>query len=82
MSGVGNDWTSTLATGLHPTLGNVDAMTIDMFRATNGATSCAGFASYSHFLYVAWSTDAGQRIAISGIPAESLIKKPERRRAA
>jgi len=62
MSGVGNDWTLTLATGLHPTLGNVDAMTIDMFRATNGATSCAGFASYSHFLYAAWSTDAGQRI--------------------
>jgi len=37
-------------------------MTIDMFRATNGATPCAGFASFSHFLYAAWPTDAGQRI--------------------
>src|SRR6266446_6324813 len=40
LSGVGNDWTSILATGLHPTPDNIDAMTIDMFRATNGATPC------------------------------------------
>jgi len=61
IGGLGNTWIAPLTTGLHP-VGNLDAMTIDMFRATNGSTACAGFASYSHFLYAAWSTDAGQRI--------------------
>lgn len=61
MTGVGNEWTSSLATGLHPT-GTLDTMLINCFRSTNGGTPCAGFASYSHYLYAAWDTDAGQRI--------------------
>jgi hypothetical protein len=60
-NGVGNVWTSALATGLHP-VSNIDAMTINTFRSTNGAVACTGFASISHFLYAAWPTDAGQRI--------------------
>jgi hypothetical protein len=59
--GIGNVWTLALTTGLHPT-SNIDAMTINTFRSTNGAVACAGFASISHFLYAAWPTDAGQRI--------------------
>lgn len=61
MSGSGNEWTTSLATALHPTA-DIDALLIQMFRHTNGATPCAGFASYSHYLYAAWDTDAGQRI--------------------
>ncbi len=61
MSGVGNNWTTSLATGLHPTV-DINAMLLDMFRHTNGSTPCAGFASYSHYLFAAWDTDAGQRI--------------------
>jgi hypothetical protein len=58
--GVGNTWGTAQATGLHPT-GTINSMTINLFRAPNAAP-CTGFASYSHFLYAAWSTDAGQRI--------------------
>jgi hypothetical protein len=61
MSGTGNNWTTTQTTGLHP-VDPIDTMTINFFRSTNGATPCAGFASYSHYLMAAWSTDAGQRI--------------------
>lgn len=54
-------WTSSFATGLHVT-DNLNAMLINFFRSTNGATPCTGFASYSNYIYAAWDTDAGQRI--------------------
>lgn len=58
----GQGWLSPTHTAdLHVT-GDLDTMLINMFRSTNGATPCAGFASYSHYLYAAWDTDAGQRI--------------------
>ena len=75
--GVSNTWTLALATGLHP-IANIDAMTIDMFRSTNGSIPCAGFASYSHFLYAAWSTDGGQRIGaareVEGLAAPTGLR--------
>jgi len=77
LGGVSNTWIAPLTTGLHPQ-SNIDAMTIDMFRSTNGSTPCAGFASYSHFLYAAWSTDAGQRIGaakeIEGLPPPTGLR--------
>lgn len=55
-SGVGK-WSTTNASTL--ALSNeINEMSINMFR--NG--TCAGSASFSHFLAAAWSTDAGQRI--------------------
>lgn len=53
-------WTSTMATNLHRT-STMNFMGIDNFRSSNAAT-CFGFTAHSHFLYAAWSTDAGQRI--------------------
>ncbi len=50
-------WTTALATMLHPTA-TISTMTINGYRAG----SCTGFAAYSHYLAAAWSTDSGQRI--------------------
>ena len=51
------NWTTALATTLHPT-NTINELSIDMFR--NG--TCTGFAAYTHYLSAAWATDAAQRI--------------------
>jgi len=53
----GINWTTALATSLHPTR-EWNELSIDLFR--NG--TCTGFAGVSYYMTAAWSTDAGQRI--------------------
>lgn len=55
-SGIGKWSTSNASNFGYTTV--MDELSINMFR--NG--TCAGSASYSHYLAAAWSTDAGQRI--------------------
>jgi|CXWL01.1.fsa_nt_gi hypothetical protein len=57
----GDSWGTNLATNLHVVGGNLDTLLINAFRSSNSAP-CTGYASFSHYLMAAWSTDAGQRI--------------------
>lgn len=57
----GDSWGVNQTGNLHLVSGTLDTMLINAFRASN-SSPCTGFASFSHYLMAAWSTDAGQRI--------------------
>ena len=52
---------SALFTGVHPSSAFID-MGSNNFRSDN-TDPCTGYAAHTHFLWAAWSSDAGQRIA-------------------
>jgi len=54
----GFNWTSTNATTLRHSGGQIGSFGAEYFR-TGG---CPGFFASSHYMYAAWSTEAGQRI--------------------
>jgi hypothetical protein len=61
-NGLDAGWTSAVANSLtRPVWGDTD---FNQFRNAAGGqyNNCAGFYAFSHVLYAAWSTNAGQRI--------------------
>ena len=51
-------WTATVATTLTPTSPPLNHMWVSGYRQD----TCRGYSAWSHLMYSAWTTDAGQRI--------------------